>query len=136
MTTDREIIEVPVLSDNVRSQGLPLSMAVRANGFVFVSGVGPMDPETGDIVHGTIEEQTAASLRVVQRVLQTAGSSLDHVVSARLYVTNSGHYDAVNAVYASFFSSRPPARTFVTVGSWFGSFDIEIEVVALDGRTS
>ena len=131
---DRKVIEVPGLSDNVRRQGLPLSMAVAANGFVFVSGVGPMNPDTGDILRGDIEEQTAAALRVVQRVLETAGSALDRIVSARIYVTNAGHYDAVNRVYASFFPADPPARTFVTVGSWFASFDIEIEVVALEGR--
>ena len=133
--TDRVVVEVPGLSDNVRRQGLPLSMAVRANGLVFVSGVGPMDPDTGALVSGTIEEQTAASLEVVRRVLETAGSGMDRVVSARLYVTNAGHYDAVNAVYARYFPVDPPARTFVTVGSWFGSFDIEIEVVALEGAT-
>lgn len=129
----RRIVEVPVFSENVRRQGLPLSMAVVANGFVFVSGVGPMDLETAETVRGSITQQTEASLRVVEASLAAAGSSLDRVVTARIYVTNSGHYDAVNEVYDRFFPVDPPARTFVTVSSWFGPFDIEIEVMALAG---
>ena len=124
-------VEVPVFSDSVRRQGLPLSMATVANGFVFASGVGPMDLATGEVVRGDIAEQTARALDVAAAVLSAAGSSLDRVVSARIYVTNSGHYDAVNEVWRRYFPVEPPSRTFVAVASWFGSFDIEIEVVAL-----
>ena len=129
----KKIVEVPVFSDNVRRQKLPLSMATRANGFVFVLGIGPMHLETAEILRGTIEEQTAASLRVISAVLDAAGSSLDRVVNARIYVTNAGYYDAINVVWAEFFPADPPSRTFVTVGSWFNAFDIEIEVVAFEG---
>lgn len=108
-------------------------MATKANGLVFVSGIGPMDLETTDIVRGTIEEQTEASLRVIAEVLRAAGSSLEQVVNARIYVTNAGYYSAVNEVWARFFPTDPPSRTFVTVGSWFSAFDIEIEVVAIEG---
>jgi enamine deaminase RidA (YjgF/YER057c/UK114 family) len=70
---------------------------------------------------------------VISAVLEASGSSLAHVVNARIYVTNAGYYDAINGVWARFFPVDPPSRTFVTVGSWFNAFDIEIEVVALEG---
>ena len=64
---DKEIIEVPILSEGVRRVGVPLSLVTRANGFVFVSGTPPFDLETGAIVRGDIEVQTEACLRALQR---------------------------------------------------------------------
>lgn len=134
MSERSRVVEVPVLSELNRERGIPLSMATRAGGLLYLSGLGPLDHRTGELVRGTIEEQTETSLRSIEHVLRAAGSSLDRVVNARIYVTNSGYYDAVNAVYSRFFPVDPPSRTFVTVGSWFGAFDIEIEVVALEGE--
>jgi 2-iminobutanoate/2-iminopropanoate deaminase len=127
----KEIIEVPVLSQAVRNVGVPLSLVTKANGFVFVSGTPPFDLETGKFVRGDIETQTEASLRAVQRCLESAGTSLDKVVMVRLYASNAGFYPSINRVYARFFPENPPSRTFVPVGSWPMEFDIEIECVAL-----
>lgn len=127
----RRIVEVPVLSRALRDLGVPLSLAVSANGFVFVSGIPPIDCATGAIVRGDIETQTRASIEAVGHCLQAAGSSLDKVVSTRVYASNAGYYDAINNVYGQFFASEPPARTFVAVGSWPGPFDVEIECTAL-----
>ncbi len=127
----KEIVEVPVLSDNVRRIGVPLSVVTRANGFVFVSGCPPFDLETGAIVRGDIEVQTEACLKAVQRCLETAGSSLDQVVMVRVYASNAGFYSAINRVYARFFPTDPPSRTFVPVASWPMEFDLEIECTAL-----
>ncbi len=127
----KEIIEVPVLSQAVRNVGVPLSLVTRANGFVFVSGTPPFDLETGKFVRGDIETQTEASLRAVQRCLESAGTSLDKVVMVRVYASNAGFYPSINRVYARFFPENPPSRTFVPVGSWPMEFDIEIECVAL-----
>jgi 2-iminobutanoate/2-iminopropanoate deaminase len=128
---DKEIIEVPVLSDTIRSLGIPLSPVVKANGFVFVSGLPPFDLETGKLVRGDVTLQTETVMRNVQRALECAGSSLDKVVKVNLFAANSGFFMRINEAYARFFPHRPPARTFVAVASWPLEFDVEIECIAL-----
>jgi 2-iminobutanoate/2-iminopropanoate deaminase len=127
----KEIVEVPVLSEALRKIGVPLSPVVRANGFVFVSGLPPMDLKTGKVIRGDMEAQTEATLAAVKHSLESAGSSLEKVVKAVVYVTNAAYFPTVNKVYARYFPKDPPARTFVTVGSWPFEFDIEIECIAL-----
>jgi 2-iminobutanoate/2-iminopropanoate deaminase len=127
----KDIVEVPVLSEMARRLGVPVAMATRANGFVFVSGTPPIDIETGAIVRGDIEAQTRACLIALEHCLKAAGSSLDRATMVRVYAANAGHYAAINRVYAGFFAKDPPARSFVPVASWPMEFDIEIECVAL-----
>ena len=127
----KEIIEIPVISEAIRRIGVPLSPVVRANGFVFVSGLPPIDLVTGKIIRGDIEAQTDASLKAVKAALEAAGSSLDNVVKALVYVSNAAYFPSINRVYARYFPDKPPARTFVSVGSWPLEFDIEIECIAL-----
>ena len=128
---DRKVVEVPGISEGVRKVGAPLSPVIKANGFVFVSGLPPMDLKTGAIVKGDIATQTDASLKAVKHALESAGSSLAKVCKVTVYVTNAAHFKTINEVYARFFPEGPPARTFVTVGSWPLDFDIEIECIAL-----
>lgn len=127
----KEIVTVPGISEGLIAAKVPISPAVKANGFIYVSGMPPMDLKTGKIVGGDIVKQTKMSLNTVKHVLKSAGSSLDRVVSVRIYCTNSAHFPAVNEIYKTYFPKDPPARTFVTVGSWPLPFDIEIECVAL-----
>jgi 2-iminobutanoate/2-iminopropanoate deaminase len=127
----KEVIEVPVMSAKVRALGLPCSTAVKANGFVFISATPPVDMVTGEMVRGDIETQTEASLKALKHCLEAAGTSLDNVVMVRIYAVNSGFYNAINRVYAKYFSTNPPARSFVPVASWPMEFDIEIECVAV-----
>lgn len=128
---DREVVHVPGISDALKKVGVPLSPVIKANGFVFVSGLPPMDPETGQMIKGDIETQTRASLEAVKMALEAAGSSLEKVVKVTVYAVNAATFPTVNAIYATYFPKDPPARTFVTVGSWPLEFDIEIECVAL-----
>jgi 2-iminobutanoate/2-iminopropanoate deaminase len=128
---DKEIIEIPVLSEVLRKLGIPLSPVVRANGFVFVSGLPPFDPVTGQLVKGDIEAQTETVLRALKHALESAGSSLEKVVKTTAFVSNAGCFPTFNRVYARHFPDRHPARTFVAVGSWPLEFDIEIECIAL-----
>src|SRR3954471_4720691 len=114
----KEIIEIPVLSDTIRKLGVPLSLVTKANGMVFVSGTPPLDITTGQLVKGDIEVQTDASLRAVRHCLESAGSSLDKVVMARVNASNAGFYTAINRVYSGYFPENSPSRTFVPVGSW------------------
>ena len=127
----KEIIEVPVLSDVVRRLGVPLSLVTRANGLVYVSGMAPLDVKTGELVRGDIEVQTDACLKALKLCLETAGTSLEQVLMARVYAANAGFYGAINRVYARYFPKDPPSRTFVPVASWPMEFDLEIECTAL-----
>ena len=128
---EKVVIEVPGISEGTHKAGVPLSAAIKANGFVFVSGMPPTDPATGAFVKGDIATQTKASLEAMKRALDAAGSSLEKVCKVTIYAVNAAHYRTINEVYARFFPSAPPARTFVTVGSWPMDFDIEIDCVAL-----
>ena len=127
----KETVRVPGISDALEKANVPLSPAVKANGFVFCSGMPPMNPETGEIVRGDIETQTRAVLDSLTKVLETSGSSLDQVVKVIVFIANSAYFPTVNAIYKEYFPQDPPARTFATVGSWPWEFDIEIECVAL-----
>ena len=129
----KEIVRVPVLSEALEKNKVPLSLAVKANGFVFCSGLPPMDLKTGEIIRGDIIVQTEAVLDGLKLVLETAGSSLDLVVKVTIYIANSAYFPTVNDIYRRYFPQDPPARTFATVGSWPWEFDIEIECVALQG---
>ena len=131
-TGEKQIIHVPGISEGLVKHKVPLSPAVRANGFIFVSGMPPMDVTNGKIIQGDIATQTRLSIEAVKHVLEAAGSSLAKVVNVRIYCSNAGHFKTVNDVYAQYFSEGPPARTFVAVGSWPMEFDIEMECIALE----
>ena len=126
----REIVQVSGISDFTRRAKLPISAAVKANGLVFVSGMPPIDRDTGGFLQGDIAVQTEQCLKNLQHALESAGSSLERVCMVRVYA-NSRHYAAINDVYARFFPHEPPARTFVPVGEWPMAFDIEVDCIAL-----
>jgi 2-iminobutanoate/2-iminopropanoate deaminase len=132
MSKEKTVYRVGKLSEALDAANVPLSPAVKANGFVFVSGQPPLDAATGELVRGDIRIQTRYVLDNVKLCLETAGSSLDKVVKCNVYVTNIAYYDAVNEIYAEYFPTDPPARTFAAVASWPWEFDIEIECVALE----
>jgi reactive intermediate/imine deaminase len=127
----KEVVRVPVMSEALEKAGIPLSAAISAGGFVFVSGTPPIDPKTGTLVPGDIATQAEACLEGLKATLEAAGSSLAKVVKVTVYASNSAYYGTINTVYARYFPKEPPARTFVTVASWPMEFDIEIECTAL-----
>jgi len=108
----------------------PYSHAVRAGDLLFVTGQLPADPETGQLVTGTIAEQTHRVMRNLQAVLGGAGTSLERTVFTRVYLVNFADYPAMNAVYASYFApGRLPGRTCVGVtGLALGAL-VEIDLV-------
>jgi reactive intermediate/imine deaminase len=128
---DRTVIEASGISDGIRRARVPLSPAIRANGFVFVSGMPPIDLATGDFVTGEIGRQTEQCLRCLQHILESAGSSLAKVCKVVIYASDPSLYGRINEVYGRFFPEAPPARSFVPVAGWPLDFDIEIECVAL-----
>jgi len=128
----KQVVHVPGISEALEAANVPLSPAVKANGFVFVSGCPPIDRSTGKVIRGDIVQQTELVMENVKHVLETAGTSLDKVVKVNIFIANSAYYATVNEVYARYFPHDPPARTFATVGSWPWEFDIEIECVAIE----
>jgi 2-iminobutanoate/2-iminopropanoate deaminase len=127
----KEVINVPGLSKHLKKEGIPLSTAVRAGGFVFVSGQPPVDRRTGRIPMVDVSRQTRMVLDNIKVTLEAAGSSLDKVVKCTVYITNAAYFDEVNAVYRKYFRRNPPARVFCTVGSWPKKFDVEIDCIAV-----
>ena len=130
MAIKKEVIRLPGAA--APSGGAaPLSPAIRAGDFVFVSGQPPRDPKTGEMVSGDIQAQTRQVLENVKALLEAAGTCMDKVVNATVYCSNSAYFQKVNEVYRTYFPTDPPTRTFVTVGSWPGPFDIEIACIAI-----
>src|SRR6266850_3369471 len=127
----KEIVEVPGISRHLKKEGIPLSAVVRAGGFVFVSGLTPMDRRTGKIPLVTVEKQTRMVLENLKVGLKAAGSSMDKVVKCTVYITNAAYFDEVNDVYRKYFRRDPPARVFCVVGSWPKKFDVEIDCIAV-----
>jgi 2-iminobutanoate/2-iminopropanoate deaminase len=109
----------------------PYSQAIRAGDFVFVSGQIPIDPRTGEFVHGGIEEQTEQVLVNVSRVLEAAGSGLEQVVKTTVFLADIGEFAAMNEVYARFFFKEPPARATVEAARLPRGARVEIEAIAL-----
>jgi 2-iminobutanoate/2-iminopropanoate deaminase len=105
------------------------SLALRVGNLVFVSGQGPFDA-AGEVVGGTIEEQTAQCLENVRTVLAGAGLDLDDVVKVTTYLVDFAYFDRYNEVYARHFSEPRPTRTTVAAG--LGGILVEIDAIAVD----
>lgn len=127
----REVIRVEPLSTWLEHWKAPTSAATRHGNTIYVSGFPPFDPSTGRVAEGAlIERQTELILEQLKLCLETAGSSLNHVLKCNVYCSSVEKFAAVNAVYARYFPEDPPARVFICVAGWPGAFDIEIDCVA------
>jgi 2-iminobutanoate/2-iminopropanoate deaminase len=109
----------------------PYSQAIMANGFVFASGQIPLDPATGELNSGTIEEQTRLVLKNLGAVLEAAGSSYDHVVKCTVFLQDMNDFSRMNQVYAEFFKAPFPARAAVQVARLPRGVKVEIEAIGL-----
>ena len=116
-----------VMADKGPAPAGPYSHAVVANGFVFISGQGPVDPETG-AVPDAFADQVRQTFENVQTILEAAGSSLDDVVKVNAYVTDLTRFAEFNEVYKEFFQDDPPART--TVGAALLGILVEVDCIA------
>lgn len=109
----------------------PYSQAVRSGDLLFLSGQIPLDPKSGELVTGEIEDQAHQVLRNLTAVLEAAGSSLARVVKTTVYLTDLSLFPRVNAVYAEYFSSEPaPARATVQVAALPLGCEVEIDAIA------
>jgi 2-iminobutanoate/2-iminopropanoate deaminase len=109
----------------------PYSQAVKAGGFLFLSGQIPLDPATGEFVSGGITEQTERVMDNIAAVLAEAGVGFDAVVKTTIFLTDLANFGVVNEVYGSRFSAAPPARSTVEVKGLPRGALVEIEVLAL-----
>jgi 2-iminobutanoate/2-iminopropanoate deaminase len=109
----------------------PYSQGLRAGDFVFVSGQGPIDPETGRVNGTTIEEQTAYTLDNVKAILEAAGAAMADVVKATCHLADLSHFSRFNEVYGRYFPEPRPVRT--TVGSQLLGILVEVDVIAYVG---
>ncbi len=109
----------------------PYSQAIIANGFVYTAGQGALIPGTKTIAEGGVTAQTHQVFANIKAILEAAGSSLDQVVKTTVFLTDINDFAAMNAVYATYFGSEPPARSTVEVSNLPMGIAVEIETVAL-----
>jgi len=109
----------------------PYSQAIRAKGFVFVSGQIPLDPVTQQLVAGNVQAQTERVLENLKGIVEAAGSSLDRVVRVTVFLADMNEFAAMNEVYGRYFQNQPPARSTVQVARLPRDVRVEIDVIAL-----
>ena len=109
----------------------PYSQAVIANGFVFTSGVIPVDPVTAKVVEGGINEQATQVMENLKAVLAASGSSLDRAVKTTCFLADLNDFATFNGIYAACFAADPPARSTVQVAKLPLGVLVEVECIAL-----
>jgi 2-iminobutanoate/2-iminopropanoate deaminase len=109
----------------------PYSQAIKANGFIFVSGQTAFDPTTGNALTGDAAQQAECIMENLKAIVQAAGSSLDRAVRLGVFLQDMNDFAAVNEVYARYFPKDPPARTTVEVSRLPRDFRVEIDLIAL-----
>ena len=108
----------------------PFSHACRVGDLVFITGQMPTVPETNEMLLGTFTEQTHRVMQNLAIVLDAVGSDFEYVVQSRVFITNMGHFEEVNAVYASYFPAPLPTRTCIGVTGLAGGADVEVDMIA------
>ena len=108
----------------------PYSQAIKAGGFLFVSGQIPIDPATGALISGGIAVQTRRVLDNLGAILKAGGTSFDHVVKTTVYLADMSEFAAMNEVYATYFPSPAPARATVQAARLPRDVKVEIDLIA------
>ena len=108
----------------------PYSQAIRLGNLLFTAGQIPLDPSSGKLVEGDIEQQTERVMRNLQAILEAAGSSLDQVVKTTCFLADLDDFQRFNQIYGQFFTNQPPARSTVQVARLPDGARVEVECVA------
>jgi 2-iminobutanoate/2-iminopropanoate deaminase len=111
----------------------PYSQAIQAGQFLFVSGQVPIDPATGQLIQGTIAEETRRVFENVGAILKAGGASFQHVVRTTVYLADISDFAAMNEVYATFFTAPQPARSTIQAARLPRDARIEVDVIAFLG---
>jgi 2-iminobutanoate/2-iminopropanoate deaminase len=109
----------------------PYSQAIQAGNMIFLSGQIPIDPKTGELTGGDIRQQTQQVLENIKGLLESQGLGMGDVIKVTIFLKDMGNFNQVNEVYATYFSSSPPARSTVEVAKLPRNVEIEIEAIAL-----
>lgn len=108
----------------------PYSQATLHNGTMYVSGQIPLDPQSGELISGTIEEETHQVMKNLFAILQEAGMGFDNVLKCSIFVKDLGNFGKINEVYGSYFTANPPARETVEVSRLPKDVNVEISCIA------
>lgn len=119
-----------VATDKAPAAVASYSQAIESDGLIFCSGQIPLDPSTGELLSGSIQDETRRVMENMKAVLEAAGSSLDGVVKVTAYLTSMDDYAGFNEAYAEYFGEEPPARAAVAVSALPKGARIEVECVA------
>jgi 2-iminobutanoate/2-iminopropanoate deaminase len=111
----------------------PYSQAIAIPGLLFLSGQVPLDPKTGSLLQGSIQDEVARVLENLKAVLEAAGSGLGRVVKTTVYLTNLKDFEAMNEAYARYFGDNRPARSTVQVAALPKGARVEIDAIATLG---
>lgn len=109
----------------------PYSQAIEVNGMIFTSGVIPINPETNELVTGSIEVQAEQAIGNLAALLEAAGTSVDHVIKTTVFIKDMNDFGKVNEIYARYFTKDCPARSCVEVARLPKDVLIEIEAIAV-----
>lgn len=120
-----------VTTDRVPKAIGPYSVGIQGGHFVFSSGQIGIDPVSGNLVEGGVENETHQTLKNLGEVLKAAGTDLEHVVKTTVFLRNMGDFSKMNAVYAQYFPNNPPARSAFQVADLPKGAELEIEAIAI-----
>ncbi len=117
-------------TDKAAVLGGPYSQAVIHNGLIYISGQGPIDPQTNELTLGTVEQEAQLTLENIRTILEEAGSSLDKVLQVTVFLLDMKEYGRFNEVYRRYFQKDLPARTCVQAGKLPFGIRVEIDAIA------
>ena len=120
-----------IVTENAPAAFGPFCQAMKAKGFIFTSGILPLDPSTGKKVEGGIESETRQTLNNIKAILEAAGSSLNDVVKVTVYLTDMNDFKVVNEIYGQYFSEPYPARAALEVSGLAKDAKVEIQATGI-----
>lgn len=120
-----------IVTKNAPSAIGPYSQGIIAGNIIYTSGQLPIDPKSGELLRGNIEEETKQCLENVKAIIEEAEGTLEDIVKVNIYVTNMDNFSRINKVYGEYFNEHKPARSLVEVSKLPQNGDIEIEAIAI-----